>query len=76
MNKKIKTVLAATASFFGGMYVFSTMQMWLCNEGRMYIYLKDGVGNVHEYGKRKIVPPTSGRYHWNSDSKKEEEVPE
>lgn len=74
MNKKIKTVLTATASFFGGMYVFSTMQMYLCNKGRMYIYLKDSIDNVHEYGDRKIVPPSSGRYKWKTEE--EEEVPE
>ena len=72
MNKKVKTVLTFGVGFFVGAYATTVVEEWLCREGRMYAYFKVG---DREFGDRKIAPPSSGRYHWNSDSK-EEEVPE
>lgn len=73
MNKKMKTVIAFGVGFFVGTYAMAVAQVWLCERGETYIYFKE---SGHEYGNRKIIPPSSWRCHWNSDSKKEEEVPE
>lgn len=56
MNKKVKTVVTFGLGFFGGMYALSAMQMWLYKNGGAYTYFK---ASGHEYGDRKIVPPSS-----------------
>lgn len=76
MNNKVKNILTFGIGFFSGMYAMCYAVEYLCEKGRVYVHMKDGHGNRREFGDRKIIQPTSGQYHWNSDSEEEEETSE